>query len=258
MKMPKLSGVWKHTCHLKNKDKLGYAILLQPDNNHVACLGSFYAESTRRKKKLSSVPPFDWSGFGKIVDSRLSLTFWNEIDEGVCDLQILDGAHLKGVWKSARRKDQGEEEYEKNHDFNFIAPFNPIFSDRAVQNDKIVFVLMPFAPQFRQIYNNIKKAVTNLKMQCLRADEIDGPGAIMKDIWKSILLSRVIVAELTGRNPNVFYELGIAHCVGKEVILISQSVDDIPFDLRHMRTVIYSDTKGLQKKLLSAIKSVID
>lgn len=256
--MPKLSGLWKYTCHLKNKSKFGYAIFLQPEDYHLACIGAFYAESIHQRKSLSSIPSFRWSGFGRIEGSKLSLTYWNEIDEGLCDLQIVDGSHLKGGWKSIHRKDQGEEEYEKYHDLNFIALFNPIFSERAIQDERLLFVLMPFAPQFRKVYNTIKNVVARLNLRCLRADEIFGPSAIMKDIWKSILSSKIIVAELTGHNPNVFYELGLAHCLGKEVILISKSVDEIPFDLRHMRTVIYTDMKDLHQGLLVSVKTVLD
>jgi len=55
---------------------------------------------------------------------------------------------------------------------------------------------------------------------------------IMQQIWVYILNARVLIAELTGKNPNVFYELGLAHAQGKDVILLTQSINDVPFDLR--------------------------
>jgi hypothetical protein len=61
----------------------------------------------------------------------------------------------------------------------------------------------------------------------------------MSDVYDSITRARVIIAELTGRNPNVFYELGIAHEQAKAVVQITQSIDDVPFDVRHLRTVVY-------------------
>lgn len=255
--MPKLNGVWKHICHLKSKKKYGYTFMLQPEAGNVACIGAFYAESTEKFGGLTSIASFNWSGYGKITGDVLSLIYKNEIDEGKCDLKIINGTHLKGKWRSKLRRDEGEEEYRKVHGLGFIAPFDPIFSERAVQNDYLVFILMPFAQEFLPIYEAIRQVAAQLNLRSLRADEIFGPGAIIRDIWKSILSSGIIIAELTGHNPNVFYELGLAHCLGKQVILISNSVDEIPFDLRHMRTVIYANAKELKEGLLGALESVL-
>jgi nucleoside 2-deoxyribosyltransferase len=64
----------------------------------------------------------------------------------------------------------------------------------------------------------------------------------MRDIWKQINQAKVVIADLTFKNPNVFYELGLAHAIGKPVVLIAQTIDDIPFDLRSVRIVIYTDS----------------
>jgi hypothetical protein len=70
----------------------------------------------------------------------------------------------------------------------------------------------------------------------------------MEDVWEQVCRARVLVAELTGRNPNVFYELGMAHTLGKSVILITQSIDDVPFDLRHQRVIPYQySPRGVQR-----------
>jgi hypothetical protein len=65
-------------------------------------------------------------------------------------------------------------------------------------------------------------------------------GEAMEDVWRRLNESAFIIADLTGRNPNVFYELGIAHTLGKPVILLSQCIDDVPFDVRHNRVILYS------------------
>lgn len=78
-----------------------------------------------------------------------------------------------------------------------------------------------------------------MKMQCLRADDIWKYDAIIQDVVSLINRSRIIVCDCTGRNANVFYEAGIAHTLGRDVILITQSEADIPFDLRHLRYVVY-------------------
>ena len=63
----------------------------------------------------------------------------------------------------------------------------------------------------------------------------------MEDVWKGIFQAKVVIADLTSRNPNVYYELGIAHTLGKRFILLAQNIDDIPFDLRHYRCILYTD-----------------
>jgi nucleoside 2-deoxyribosyltransferase len=85
----------------------------------------------------------------------------------------------------------------------------------------------------------IKKAGLNP----MRADQdIFGTGKIIDQIWSGINAARVLVAELTTRNPNVFYELGLAHALEKPVVLVSSNQDDIPFDLKHIRVIYYDMT----------------
>ena len=113
------------------------------------------------------------------------------------------------------------------------------------------FALMPFAPSFDGAYESIRRACESpdILLSCSRADDFYGAGHIMEDILRGIMASEYIVADLSGKNPNVFYELGIAHSckAASKVIIISQSLDDVPFDLRHMRCIIYrNDPAGLR------------
>lgn len=101
--------------------------------------------------------------------------------------------------------------------------------------------MMPFDRRFDEAYAAIQVSVRALNMQSLRADDIWENDAILQDIVSLINRSRVVVCDCTGRNPNVFYEVGIAHTLGRDVILITQSEADIPFDLRHLRYVTYLD-----------------
>jgi nucleoside 2-deoxyribosyltransferase len=83
----------------------------------------------------------------------------------------------------------------------------------------------------------------------------------MDDITNSIRKARLIVADLTGRNANVFYEVGIAHALNKPVLLMTQSIDDVPFDLRHRRALVYEYSprgcKKLEKDLLDNVNSML-
>lgn len=105
------------------------------------------------------------------------------------------------------------------------------------------FVMMPFGPPIGSYYEKIyEPAIQKVGLIPIRADDdIFGTGKIVDQIWRGINGARVLVAELTGRNPNVFYELGLAHALNKPVVLVSSNESDVPFDLKHIR-VIYYDT----------------
>lgn len=110
-----------------------------------------------------------------------------------------------------------------------------------------VFVLMPFYTSVEITYSDaILPVAADIGLRCVRADNLSTANAVMHDIWDSICASRIIISDCTGRNPNVFYELGIAHTIGKKVILITQNREDVPFDIRHMRYIEYiCDEDGL-------------
>lgn len=125
-----------------------------------------------------------------------------------------------------------------------------------------VFVLMPFAEELRPVYEDHIKGVTKrLKLEVARSDDFFTNGSIMADIWSAINHAALVIADCTGRNPNVFYEIGLAHAIGKSTVLITQSIDDIPFDLRHLRTIIYQfnprGMKQFEKTLEKTIKALI-
>jgi len=127
-----------------------------------------------------------------------------------------------------------------------------IFGDMEIQQEEdLCFVLMPFRDDMlQQVYEvHIKPTVERVGLQCKRVDDMLGPAAIMVDIWKGINSARVVLAELTGQNPNVFYELGLCHAIGKDAILIAQDIKDVPFDVRHRRTIIYTPTPRGCKQL---------
>ena len=125
---------------------------------------------------------------------------------------------------------------------------------------------MPFRAPIGDYYNLVyKPAIEKAGLTPIRADnDIFGAGKIIDQIWSGINSASVLVAELTTKNPNVFYELGIAHALRKPVVLVSSNEDDVPFDLKHIRVIYYDVTdpfwgqKLLNKvaeNILSAIKN---
>lgn len=85
----------------------------------------------------------------------------------------------------------------------------------------------------------IQPLAAELGISCGHAGEIFGPRRIINDIYSAITFAKVVVAELTGRNANVFYELGIAHEQEKPVVMLTQDINDVPVDVRDIRTVVY-------------------
>lgn len=74
---------------------------------------------------------------------------------------------------------------------------------------------------------------------CERADDIYSAGIVIDEIWGKLCEAQIVVADATGRNANVFYEMGLAHAIGKEVVILAQATSDIPFDLQHRRVILY-------------------
>ncbi len=120
---------------------------------------------------------------------------------------------------------------------------------------KRAFVLMPFRNPYDEYYEKIyKPALLEEGFEVHRADDMNAPRPIINDIRKYIAEADLIVCEMSERNPNVFYELGLAHAIGKPVILLTRAVGDIPFDLRHIRVIVYSTetpdwNKALERKI---------
>ncbi len=120
---------------------------------------------------------------------------------------------------------------------------------QAQKNATDIFVLMSFDPELEKIYeSHIAKVASDANLSISRADDFFSTGSVISDIWAGILGAKAIIADCSDRNPNVFYELGIAHTLGKSVTLITQRADDIPFDTQHLRHIHYESTpKGLKK-----------
>ena len=102
------------------------------------------------------------------------------------------------------------------------------------------FVLMPFGNWYDRYYSEIyASAIIDAGFEPVRADGLFSTGSVMEQILEQIHKAKVLRADLTGKNPNVFYELGLSHARRKPVVFVSGDLEDVPFDLRHLRVVIY-------------------
>ncbi|MHC5853121.1 hypothetical protein [Nostoc sp.] len=140
---------------------------------------------------------------------------------------------------------------------------SPIFGEPKKSLKNVwadLFVIMPFRDDLKPVYtDHIRKVASEMGLSCERGDDFFSTHTIVDEIWAATYFSKLCIADCTGRNPNVFYELGVAHTIGRPVILLAQSIDDIPFDIRHRRSIIYTYTprgmKDFEETLHKTLKS---
>ncbi len=127
--------------------------------------------------------------------------------------------------------------------------FSPnIFSiPEAPVESQLISVMMPFNPAFSGVHSAISEAANSAGFTCKRVDDIWNHSTVIQDVFSLIFQSFIVVCDFSGKNPNVFYEAGIAHTLGKHVVPITQSEQDIPFDLQHHRYAKYlNNGEGLE------------
>jgi len=126
------------------------------------------------------------------------------------------------------------------------------------------FVMMPFGGRFKVLYTEVYlAAIEDAGLHPVRGDDMANPGAIVHQIWAQTRDAKIVVADLSEGNPNVFYELGLAHALGKPAILTADRTDDLPFDVRHLRTLGYDKDHPswgakLRTQLTKAIQETLE
>ncbi|MEX1254541.1 MAG: hypothetical protein WEE64_09380 [Dehalococcoidia bacterium] len=120
----------------------------------------------------------------------------------------------------------------------------------------LLFVLQPINPDFTKVLGAIKAVGKTKGLTVRRADDIKKPGAIMSHVVESMCRADVVVADLTNLNPNVFYETGIGHAIREDMILLTQDIESVPFDLRHLRLIEYKGDR--LAKLRANLGNMVD
>lgn len=141
-------------------------------------------------------------------------------------------------------------------------PIFPVQRGLTYRSSDHAFVLMPFSPEWAPaVHESIQTVLSEADVTCLRADDFFTSTDIVQDIWEGIRDARLVVADLTGRNPNVMYEVGLAHALAKPTILLCQDIRDLPFDLSTRRALLYEPSEtgleALRKALASAVREVV-
>jgi hypothetical protein len=131
------------------------------------------------------------------------------------------------------------------------------------KTSQTVFVMMPFSSEFDDVYSTVKDSIASVdaSMRVIRLDEVRAAGSITEDLVEGIRKSTVCVADVTGANPNVMWEVGFAAALGIPVIAIKRQNGPLPFDIKDIRTLMYnrnSLTKSLRGPLAEALRATLE
>lgn len=125
---------------------------------------------------------------------------------------------------------------------------------RSGIDTNLVFVLTPFDEEEFGTFQVIRNVCTSVGLLCLRGDEqFTERSNLLSHILNYLVKARIVIANINGRNPNVMYELGIAHAIAKPTILIGKSLVDVPFDIQSTRIILYKDLSELERDLAAEL-----
>lgn len=128
----------------------------------------------------------------------------------------------------------------------------------ASNSKKHAFVAMPFRKDMEDIYDyGISSAVRESGFLCERADLSTFTGDVMQWVRERIKSASLLIADLTGSNPNVYLEVGFAWGTGVPTILLVNDSDNLKFDVRGQRCIIYKRIKDIEEKLTKEIKELL-
>lgn len=126
---------------------------------------------------------------------------------------------------------------------------NGLVQADLVVDEKLIFVLTPFHDDHMEEFIAVREVCTALGFRCVRGDESYFESDIFPQILRYLAKAKLVIANINGRNPNVMYELGIAHALDKSVIHISEQPDNLPLDIKSKRFLIYDNLSDLQVML---------
>lgn len=231
-----------------------------------------------KKKIEKEFTESDWAELGLVVNSDhiisnhprlLRSLSWGDDDYGACIIDVLkkiraeNPTHIQKIKDYLTRRDTNENNLYISHELskNNITFSPSVFRVPEIQlQEDLVAVMMPFSG-YDGVYNAIRNAAEKTGLKCLRADDIWQNTTIIQDIFDLIFRARIVIVDLSGKNPNVMYETGIAHTLGKLVIPLAQSISDVPSDMIHHRALIYlkngEGLKALENDLYQKLTNLV-
>jgi hypothetical protein len=229
------------------------------DSYYFAGIGGF-----GRKYFIATAPQWNvLNEDGRVQDLKTGQTYNLRVEfsedhiklfEGnVLVLSVRDGAYTSGI--CGIRTNSTHARFEK---VDIAKSTHARFEKVDIaEPSKKCFVVMPFKQGLDNVYRVIQETVEEQGIECLRADQRHVSTPIYKDIENLIKEAKLVIVDLTDKNPNVYFEAGLATAWGKPLIFLSQSAKDLAFDVQHMRTITYSNAIGGEKKLKEDLKRAV-
>jgi FixJ family two-component response regulator len=172
------------------------------------------------------------------------------------DLNTAAQARHRGTYAAMDKYSPQLERFDENTFMDIVR--DAIGEAERRRGEARAFVVMPFAKRYTRIYGEVvKPTIERAGFRCIRADEFSTSRRIMTDVQRSIARARVVVADLSGRNANVLYEVGMAHALGKPVVLMTDRLEDAPPILRDLRTIMYENSLPGVRKLKEELEKFI-
>jgi hypothetical protein len=265
-------AVWHHPLASAGEDRITDLGFMQRLSQAGFCI-AFHGHIHKSETGLYC---YDHSASGRKINIISAGTFGAPVREWVpgyplqYNLLKLEGSELtvetrcrrepNGAWKPDAIWTQGPGK-DPLPRYKIVLHKTPAHSTKRNINMKegSCFVIMPFGSQLDNLYDlAIKPAVESENLECIRADKLPGGGNILADIVEHIHKAKVVIADLTGNRPNVFYELGMSHGLLQNVIMLTQNINELPFDLKAYRVIEYNMGMGADVELKKEIKRSID
>lgn len=226
------------------------------DMKHVATV------SQLKEKVVKQFDAGDWALLevslgetGKIISSHprlLSSLHWNDDDCPSCVAEVL-GRILRVEPDLPRLIDYLLREKSMANSLEDTSALEEetysVVSPKVELDTSLASVMMPFQPPFSDVLATISEACAAVGLVVKTANDVWDSSVLIRDIFDLIAKSCIVIVDFTGKNPNVMYETGVAHALQKEVIPITQRLDDVPFDLKHHRILVYENNLAGRSKL---------
>jgi len=194
-------------------------------------------------------------------DSKARYSEMREHIEGLIIEKQLKLAQSTDDWETLNHLLVTAQEKMYEHDSKQSSGFLRRFGidDKNIKiEDNLIFMLTPFHGEYNEVYHLTRDVCEGMGFRLLRGDEIYIENDIFSYIVSNIVKASVVIANIEGRNPNVYFELGIAQALGKRTILIAKGFDDVPFNIRNNRILLYDNARQYEKAIREYIKMATD
>jgi hypothetical protein len=196
-------------------------------------------------------------------------TFWAKNWAQLARKPILGIPRFAGAGQKIYNKEQTRLKEINAEDAGDYETLNEITNDMADYAAKVVhlaerlvlprtvFTIMSFKTEYIDVFDSCLEACERFRFEAVRTDESVSSEPILPRILKGIRNSAFVIADVTELSSNVFYEVGYAKGLGKEVILIAKKGTELPFDLKDLPTFFWETQRDLKKGLEERIEGVV-